>query len=101
MKKIVLFCAQGMSTSILVNNMKKAAEKRGFECTIEAHPLAADKDFGLDADIIFLGPQVRFNLDKVKEDCPNVPIEPIDTLAYGMMDGDKVIERAMEVLGVK
>lgn len=28
MKKIMLFCSQGMSTSMLVNAMKEAAEKK-------------------------------------------------------------------------
>ena len=36
MKKILLLCAAGMSTSILVNKMKEAANKNGIEVQIEA-----------------------------------------------------------------
>ena len=34
MKKILLVCAAGMSTSLLVNRMKEAAEKKGVEVEI-------------------------------------------------------------------
>lgn len=34
MKKIVLFCAGGMSTSLLVNKMREAAAKQGKEYDI-------------------------------------------------------------------
>lgn len=100
MKKIVLLCAAGMSTSLLVTKMKKAAADEGIECEIDAYSIAQAKEVGADADIILLGPQVRFNLAKVKEQCPNCPVEAIDMAAYGMMDGAKVIKRVKEVLGI-
>lgn len=100
MKKIVLLCAAGMSTSLLVTKMQKAAEEEGIECDINAYSIAQAKEVGADADIILLGPQVRFNLAKVKEQCPNCPVESIDMAAYGMMDGAKVIKRVKEVLGI-
>lgn len=100
MKKIVLLCAAGMSTSILVSKMQIAADQEGFACNIKAHPIAEAKDVGADADIILLGPQVRFNLAKVKEQCPNCPVEAIDMASYGMMDGAGVIKHIKEVLKV-
>ena len=36
MKKILLLCSAGMSTSILVKKMKESAEKRNIEAEIEA-----------------------------------------------------------------
>ena len=36
MIKIRLFCAAGMSTSLLVNKMKAAAKEKGLEADIEA-----------------------------------------------------------------
>ena len=39
MKKILLCCAAGMSTSLLVNKMKAAAEAKGEEVEIWAEPL--------------------------------------------------------------
>lgn len=38
MKKILLVCNAGMSTSMLVAKMKKAAQADGVEVSIEANP---------------------------------------------------------------
>ena len=98
MKKIVLACAAGMSTSMLVVNMRKAAEEQGFACDIHAYPIQDVKDKGADADIVLLGPQVRFQLGKV-QGMVSCPVEAIDAAAYGMMNGKAVIDHVREVLG--
>ena len=36
MKHIYLICAAGLSTSMMVEKMKEAARKQGFECEIQA-----------------------------------------------------------------
>ena len=43
MKKILLVCNAGMSTSMLVAKMKKAAQADGVEVSIEAKSLADAK----------------------------------------------------------
>lgn len=98
MKKILLLCAAGMSTSILVLNMKKVAEKEGFECTIEAHS-TSDADQHLNADCVLLGPQVRFHLKKMQDLFP-APVEAIDMRDYGTMNGENVLKRAKELMEV-
>ena len=55
MKNIVLCCAAGMSTSMLVQRMKDAAQKKGVEVTIKAVPVAEFKDNIATADIVLLG----------------------------------------------
>ena len=40
MKKILLVCAAGMSTSLLVNRMKESAIEQGIEIDIEALPIS-------------------------------------------------------------
>ena len=99
MKKIVLFCAGGMSTGILVNNMKKAAAAAGKEYDINAYGLAEVDNYGPDADVILVGPQVRYALDNLKAKFPNKPIETIDVRTYGMMKGDVVLNTAMKLMG--
>ena len=54
---------------------------------------------GSDADIILLGPQVRFAASKVKEQCPGVIVEAIDMRMYGRMDGKGVLEFAKAKIG--
>lgn len=99
MKKVTLFCAAGMSTSLLVNKMKKAAEAKGLEYEIVAHPLSEVDKFGPEADIILLGPQVSYKLKATKAQFPDKPVEAINMQDYGMMNGEKVIARVREVLG--
>lgn len=99
MKNIVLICAAGMSASLLVNKMKKYSEEINYDANINAYPMSEVDEYGKDADIILLGPQVRFNLDKVKEAFPEKPVEVIDMMDYGMMNGEKVIKNIISVLG--
>ena len=78
MKKIILLCAAGMSTSMLVKKMQEAAASESFDCEIAAYPTAEAKDKASDADVILLGPQVRFAKAKVQSACPGIPVEAID-----------------------
>lgn len=66
MIKIRLFCAAGMSTSVLVNKMKKAAEAKGIEADIEALPEAQMAKMVDGIDAALLGPQVAYALTKAK-----------------------------------
>ena len=97
MRKIVLLCAAGMSTSLLMKKMEKSAADMGYECTVEAHPIDSISDMK-DADIILLGPQVRFQLEKSRQKV-SCPVELIDMTAYGTMDGKKVVEFVKKVIG--
>lgn len=100
MKKILLVCNAGMSTSLLVTKMKEAALAMGLECEINAYSITEVKERGVDCDIILLGPQVRFQLSKVKQMLPGKIVDVIDVQAYGTMDGAKVIAKAKEAMGV-
>ena len=51
------------------------------------------------ADLILLGPQIRYLQKRISEMAPGKPVEVIDMMAYGMMDGKKVysdIKKYME-----
>ena len=97
MTKIVLLCAAGMSTSALVRKMKDAAKAEGYECDISAHPVADASNYA-DADIILLGPQVRYRLKEVQAELPDNKVEVIDMKDYGMMNGKAVLDHVRKVL---
>ena len=71
----------------------------GYEATIAAHPIAEAEVFGKDADIILLGPQVRFELARIQGMFPDKKVEAIDMMAYGMMNGEAVIAQVKKALG--
>lgn len=97
MKKIALLCAAGMSTSVLVQKMRQAAQEMGFECEIEAYPVAEAKEVGEHADVMLLGPQVRYELKKTQS-LVTCPVDVIDMAAYGTMNGKKVVEQAKKLM---
>ncbi len=99
MRKIVLFCSAGMSTSALVKRMEVAAKEIDYDVTVEAHSVSDVQRLGADADVILLGPQVRFNLDSVKKQLPDKPVEVIGMREYGTMNGAAVIQQVKDILG--
>jgi len=97
--KIILVCSAGMSTSMLVNKMIKSAEERGLEVNIKA---VAESDLknNLDGlDVVLIGPQVRYLEKQIKAQVEPLGIKAtiIDQIAYGMMQGNKVLDQAIEL----
>ena len=97
MTKIVLLCAAGMSTSALVRKMKNATKAEGYECDISGHSVSEAKNYQ-SADMILLGPQVRYRLKEVQGELPNNKVEVIDMKDYGMMNGKAVLDHVRKVL---
>lgn len=96
--KIILACAGGMSTGMLVNRMKDFAKAQQIEAEIAAYGLSELEDYVEGADLILLGPQVGFQKDEVQQKYPNLPVEVIDMVDYGMMNGEKVFKLAQETI---
>ena len=98
MKKIMLVCSAGMSTSLLVTKMEQA----GDEVEIFALPMSDGINRLSTVDCVLLGPQVRFNLGKIKEEAakvnPGLPVDVIDMKDYGMMNGEKVYNYAKKLM---
>jgi len=99
MKKILLCCAAGMSTSLVVQKMQKKAEELGYEAEIKAEPFQLGSQSIPEADVVLLGPQVRFELKKLREKFPDKPTDVIDMMAYGMCDGAKILDQARKLMG--
>ncbi|OCA98543.1 PTS sugar transporter subunit IIB [Clostridium beijerinckii] len=98
---IRLFCAAGMSTSLLVNKMKEAAKNKGIDVDIEAFP-ESQMDKNIEGvDVALLGPQVGYTLNKAKKICEpkGIPVDVIPMVDYGMMNGPKVLDFALKLAG--
>ena len=80
MLKIKLFCAGGMSTSMLVKKMEEAAAVKGMEVQIAAYPEAEMEKETNDCDIALLGPQVGYRLKAAEQICKpkNIPVRNSD-----------------------
>lgn len=95
---IILACAAGMSTSMLVLKMKAAAEEQGKDVEILAYPVTEAEEYAEknQLDVLLLGPQVRYKEVEFKQklEPKNIPVGVIPMMDYGMMNGAKVLEFA-------
>lgn len=98
--KIILACAGGYSTSMLVERMKESAKEKGLEIHIDAISTGTIDKIIDDVDIIMLGPQMGHAEEGLREKHKekNIPITVIDMLDYGMMDGEKVLNQAIDLI---
>jgi len=105
--KIMICCGAGMSSSVLVEQMKKAAKKQGDEVEITAmaaEALMQHLQFET-YDVVMLGPQLAFMADRLesflKDKGPHgtaIPFEVINPLDYGRLRGAAVLARAEELI---
>lgn len=101
-KTIMLVCSAGMSTSLLVTKMQAAAKEKGIDANIFAVSAAeADRNLASkDVNVLLLGPQVRFMKTQFEKklEGKNIPMDIINMQDYGMMNGPKVLDQALELL---
>ena len=96
MKKILLVCSAGMSTSLLVNKMNNAAKEFGEEVSIEALPVSECSSKIDEVDIVLLGPQVRFQKPVVEKLANGrIPVEVIDMRLYVIMVGKTILKNTL------
>lgn len=100
MKKIVLLCSQGLSTSALVQKMKEVCERNNLDYEINAYALDTAEETAADADCILIGPQMGYKVNQVRALFKDKPVEVIDMSAYGMLDGKAVVKMARKMMGV-
>ncbi len=95
--RIVLCCAAGMSTSMLVNKMQHAAQARGLAINIQAVPVADFERILPDADVVLLGPQVQFEAARLTAIAApqGKAVAVIDMMDYGMMRGEQALDKAL------
>ena len=100
MINVRLFCSAGMSTSMLISKMENAAKERGLEIVVDAFPEAEMGKHLESVDAVLLGPQIRFALNKAKKLCDpkGIPVEVINSVNYGKMDGSKVLDQALNMI---
>ena len=100
MPRIVLCCAAGMSTSMLVNKMKAEAQQRALGLEIYAVPVAEFERELPNADVILLGPQVKYEAARLTELAAprGKAVAVIDMADYGMMRGAAVLDKALALL---
>ena len=104
MQNILLVCAAGMSTSMLVKRMQEQAANIKVSVNINAMAIseAKEKIKNNEVDVVLLGPQVRFQKNEIEEVAHGkMPVAVIDMKYYGQMDGPAVLDSALTLLANK
>jgi PTS system cellobiose-specific IIB component len=102
--RVLMFCAMGASSSLLAVKTEEAAKAKGLdvEMTLLSAAEAAIYDFrAKPVDVVLIAPQVRFKKRSIAQAAAplGIPVEDIESVTYGMMDGEKLweqIERALK-----
>lgn len=98
MRKILLVCSAGMSTSIIAKKMQAVAEKQNVSVDIWFVAEAMAMENIEKADVVMLGPQVSHLYDKIKKFAGEKPVEIIHRKDYGMMNGERILNQALDAL---
>ena len=95
MTKVMFVCSAGMSTSLLVEKVKKEAKNAGVDLDLYAVSEAEAKKDLTQAEILLLGPQVRYLESAFRKELEGsgVKMDVIEMRTYGLMDGKKVFQQ--------
>jgi len=99
--KVLFVCSAGMSSAIVVNALKKEAEKNGL--VMEVHAVST-QEFGEEVkngwNVAMVAPQVRHRFDQLKQeaDAASVPCELIPPQAYTPLGGPILYKKVLELL---
>lgn len=98
--KILLVCAGGMSTSILMKKMEKYWKEAGEELEIKAVGLGEYQDVYQNYDIVMVGPQVSYRLKEVKENT-GLPCSAIQSFDYAVANCPNIMNLAKKLYSEK
>lgn len=96
---VLLLCSQGMSTGMLCDRIAAAAKEDGCDLHIWAASEIKAREHVGKADLILLGPQVRYLKSRIEEMSEGKPVAVIDMMAYGTMNGKQVYQDIKKIMG--
>lgn len=93
--KVIMVCSGGMSSSMIVDAVKKEAAKENFDLEIVAVGTEAFENEIADYDLGLVAPQVRHRLDKFKKvgEAVNKPVDVIDPMGYTPIGAPKILKQ--------
>lgn len=98
---ILLCCAGGFSTNMLMQSMKKVVHEsvklNDEDFSFEAIPVDSLESKSSDFDVVLVGPQIAHKEEFIKAILTpkNIPYAIIDKDIYGQMDGATVMKQAL------
>lgn len=97
--KILLICANDLSTSILMNKMQKWGKEKNIELEVRAVPMSEYLNVYKNFDCILIGPQISYQYNEIKANAIDVPVEKISPMDYGMSNVENIMKQVKACLG--
>lgn len=97
---ILLVCAGGMSTSLLVERIRKEIEKRNMkDVKVDANAIEYLEKVIDDYDVILVGPQIRYKEPYIKNLCSEhkKTYTIIPPAIYGLVDEARILDFALNL----
>lgn len=94
--KILMVCAGGMSTSILMKKLKNYWAEQEMPLNVKAVSLGEYNHYAGDYDIVLIGPQVAYRLNMIQEDTGK-PCTVIKSNDYAIGNCPAIFEQVQEV----
>ena len=94
---VLLVCAGGMSTSILMKKMEKYAEANGIELQIVAKGVNEYEEIYQDYDVILLGPQISYKRGEI-ESFSQKPLAVIEPYDYAIGNVENIFRQINKLL---
>ncbi len=94
MIRMILLCNAGLSSSFVVDRIKKEFQSKNIDAAITSSSFAGLKSLVDVVDIVLVAPQLKFMEREVGEFCDknNKPYLLIDAAFYGMTEGVEIVE---------
>ncbi|MDQ0361171.1 PTS sugar transporter subunit IIB [Breznakia pachnodae] len=96
--KILLCCGAGMSSGFLAQKARQAAKKKGIMASIDARAESEVNDYLKSIDVLMVGPHYAIRLNDFEQMAApyNVPVVLIPQNIYAGLDGNALLELALE-----
>lgn len=100
MIRILLACGIGASSGFMAANMRKIAKKKGLGVKVNAVSKSQVMEYAGEIDLLLLGPHFSSEVPKYQEELKdnNVMVMAIDPDYYASLDGESILEEALEKL---
>lgn len=99
--KVGVFCALGMSTSVVVKKIIKAANEQGIDIEIAAHSVNDIETYARGNDILLLGPQISYRKNELQKMYPDIPVVVMNVRDYGTGNGENILKTIEKALNEK
>lgn len=98
--KILLVCAAGMSTSLVMKKIRSAFGEEEVDWTVNADSVENLEEIIDDYDVILLGPQIGYKKNELLEiaNKKNKPLDVINALDYGMGNGINILKQIKKMI---